>query len=199
MKLPETVQRKHLVLLGFNVVYLLIFAYLYWLRRNGEFLMYVVTVSLSVTFVAAMYLRYRFPFGLLLGLSTWGLLHMLGGSIRIGDDVLYGLQLIPHVLRFDQFVHAFGFGCSTLLCYYVLVPSLGAKVRWFGVTVIVVLAGMGIGALNEIVEFVAVLTLPETGVGGYENTMWDIVFNTFGAMIAMTYATIARKRVPGNG
>jgi hypothetical protein len=45
-------------------------------------------------------------------------------------------------------------------------------------------AGMGFGALNEIVEFVATLTIPETNVGGYENTGWDLVFNFFGCVIA---------------
>ena len=38
-------------------------------------------------------------------------------------------------------------------------------------------AGSGFGALNEVVEFIAVLTIPETNVGGYENTGWDLVAN----------------------
>jgi hypothetical protein len=45
-------------------------------------------------------------------------------------------------------------------------------------------AGMGFGALNEVIEFIAVLTLPNTNVGGYENTGWDLVANLVGTIIA---------------
>jgi hypothetical protein len=52
---------------------------------------------------------------------------------------------------------------------------------------------MGLGAVNEIVEFIMVLALPQTGVGGYENTMWDIVFNTIGAIIAVSYLNLKTR------
>ena len=42
---------------------------------------------------------------------------------------------------------------------------------------------MGFGALNELVEFVATLIVPETNVGGYLNTGWDLVANLFGATL----------------
>jgi len=46
--------------------------------------------------------------------------------------------------------------------------------------VLVVLMGSGIGAVNEIIEFIAVKSVPETNVGGYDNTLWDLIFNLFG-------------------
>ena len=45
------------------------------------------------------------------------------------------------------------------------------------------------------IEFLAVQTFPETGVGGYENTMLDIVFNTLGGILAVTWLT--RRRTLG--
>ncbi|MGI8686790.1 MAG: hypothetical protein ACR2MO_17150, partial [Acidimicrobiales bacterium] len=51
-------------------------------------------------------------------------------------------------------------------------------------TGIVVLAGMGVGGINEIAEFVATLVLEDTNVGGYDNTGWDLVFDLFGACVA---------------
>jgi hypothetical protein len=42
---------------------------------------------------------------------------------------------------------------------------------------------MGLGALNEVVEFIATLFL-ETNVGGYRNTGFDLIYNTVGATIA---------------
>ena len=43
---------------------------------------------------------------------------------------------------------------------------------------------MGLGALNEIIEFFAVLNLSNTNVGGYFNTGWDLVANLVGCLIA---------------
>ena len=43
-------------------------------------------------------------------------------------------------------------------------------------------AGMGFGAANEVVEFAAKLMIPDTNVGGYENTGWDLVSNMAGAI-----------------
>ena len=47
-------------------------------------------------------------------------------------------------------------------------------------------AGMGLGSLNELIEFAATLTVPETNVGGYINTGWDLVANFVGALTAVT-------------
>ena len=46
--------------------------------------------------------------------------------------------------------------------------------------------GMGLGSLNELIEFAATLTVPETNVGGYINTGWDLVSNCVGALTAVT-------------
>ena len=43
---------------------------------------------------------------------------------------------------------------------------------------------MGFGALNEVVEFAATLSVPETNVGGYVNTGWDLVSNLVGCITA---------------
>jgi hypothetical protein len=55
-----------------------------------------------------------------------------------------------------------------------------------GLMVLAATAGMGLGALNEVVEFLATLALPNTNVGGYLNTGWDLVANLVGAAVAAT-------------
>ena len=40
-----------------------------------------------------------------------------------------------------------------------------------GLLFIAACAGIGLGATNEVIEFIAVLSMPETNVGGYERTM----------------------------
>lgn len=119
---------------------------------------------------------------------------MAGGSIPVGDTVLYGVQLIPLVangeftlIKYDQVVHAFGFAVATLVAHHLLAPRWkedASKTLGYALAAGV---GMGLGALNEIVEFIAVITFPETGVGGYFNTGLDLVANLVGVLIAVVY------------
>ena len=52
-------------------------------------------------------------------------------------------------------------------------------------SIVVVMGGLGIGALNEILEFLVTVVVPKTGVGGYINTSLDLVSDLIGAIIAM--------------
>lgn len=53
---------------------------------------------------------------------------------------------------------------------------------------------MGIGALNEVLEFIATLVLVDTNVGGYRNTGRDLIANLLGAAVAGIIA--ARRSLP---
>ncbi len=190
MKLKE-ISKIQLGILIAAILYILIFGFLYLDKKNYEFMAYVGVLVFFIFLIAYLHLKFNFTTGVLLGMSIWGFLHMSGGYFRIGERVLYGYQIFPF-LRFDQFVHAWGFGFATLLSYYILKPSFGSKDN-LKLSIFLIFIGMGLGALNEIIEFLAVLSLPQTGVGGYENTMWDIVFNTIGAFIAVVYINVKRK------
>jgi hypothetical protein len=54
---------------------------------------------------------------------------------------------------------------------------------------------MGLGAVNEVIEFAAVLLLPNTNVGGYMNTGWDLVANMVGSLVAAVLIYFGRERV----
>jgi len=99
-------------------------------------------------------------------------------------------------------VHIVGFGVATYIMYRLLLPLLVSVQRHRVVlSIIVVMAGLGVGAVNEILEFVATVLVPQTGVGGYENTMLDLVSDLIGSLIALAYVLVwdsrevqARKR-----
>ncbi len=163
------------------------------LQGNQEFIFYGVVMAALIAIVVAIDLRVRFSQGVLWGLSIWGLLHMAGGNVPIppelanesGKPVLYSLWIIPTYLKFDQIVHAFGFFVTTFVCSEALRPRLTANGRIStGVAVLLAAASMGLGALNEVIEFAAVLLIPNTNVGGYTNTGWDLVANLVGASTA---------------
>ncbi len=135
----------------------------------------------------------NFDYVALWGLSLWGLLHMSGGSLVVNGNVLYALEIWhlidigdTYVLKFDQFVHMFGFGVTTLVAYQLLKPRIKEMHQGLLYGFLFFLA-MGAGALNELVEFLAVVVMSETGVGGYFNTGLDIVANAFGSVIALVF------------
>ena len=111
----------------------------------------------------------------------------------VGDSVLYGYVLWPLVLdgdftilKFDQVVHFYGFGLVSLVMYYLLCRTTELPRVW--ISALAIFLSMGFGALNELFEFVAVLSVPETGVGGYYNTGLDLVSNSLGAICAVFIA-----------
>jgi uncharacterized membrane protein YjdF len=165
-------------------------------RGNQEFVFYIVVVVLLIGAVLAVHWRVQLSQGALWALSIWGLAHMMGGLVAVPEGwpvngetrVLYSLWLIPGRLKYDHIVHAYGFGTTTWVCWQGLrsiLRSYDANAQpTLGLMVLSAAAGLGFGALNEVVEFAAVLLVPETNVGGYVNTGWDLVANSVGAILA---------------
>ena len=163
-------------------------------RANYEFLLYIGSILLIVPVIAATHARVGLTRATLWCLSLWGVMHMCGGLVHVpahwplqGDStVLYSLWFIPETLKYDNIVHAFGFGTTTWVCWQGMRAGLGnnADPTW-GRMLLVWVAGQGFGALNEVIEFTAVLLVPETNVGGYSNTGWDLVFNIVGCTVAV--------------
>ncbi|HUQ53166.1 MAG TPA: DUF2238 domain-containing protein [Gammaproteobacteria bacterium] len=163
---------------------------------NREFLFYIVVMVLLVGGVWLVHRGVELSTATLWALSIWGLAHMAGGLIAVPESwpingdirVLYSLWLIPQRLKYDQVVHAYGFGVATWVCWQGLRAAIGQRggdgAPTFGLMVLAATAGMGLGALNEVVEFAATLLVPETNVGGYLNTGWDLVANATGATLA---------------
>lgn len=193
--------KKHLPVAIFSALYI-IGATLYFLsKENYEFLLYVGVLIFFFVVVFTTLEKTKFPRHTIWLLSVWGLLHMAGGGLIVKGDVLYTLP-IWHIygvgewtiFKYDQIVHAFGFFTAAFVVYHLLkqaVPNLTHTKMMF---VIVALASMGLGAVNEIIEFVAVITVPDTNVGGYVNTALDLVFNAIGATAASVSLYIRHKK-----
>lgn len=181
----------------FTLLYLLISTAVAVTSGNKEFVFYVVVMVLLIALVWTVHRKVGLTTLTLWGLSLWGFLHMAGGLVPIGEGkVLYNWWLIPERLKYDQVIHAFGFGLTTWVCWQAMRRNLADPRPRFGPLFLCVAAGMGFGAMNEIVEFIATLTMPETNVGGYINTGWDLVSNAVGATVAALL--IARFDAPAD-
>ena len=177
-----------------NIIAVAAFSLLFFVRENYEFILYIAVIIFFIVVILKSRHQVDYPQPVLWGLTVWAILHMAGGGLYLGDKSLYSTMLLPIVgepywiLKYDQVVHVIGFAVATLVAYYLLKPLLKQPiVRWRTLSIVVVMAGLGLGALNEIVEFAATVILPETGVGGYENTSIDLVADLIGAILAMGY------------
>ncbi len=179
-------------------LYLLFYGIFYISQKNYEFVFYVsiVVFFFWVLLKSSHKIDYS-PFAVW-GLSLWGFLHMSGGWITVGEGRLYEFMILRlndtyNIFRYDQFVHIVGFFVATVVMWEVLKPHLSEKHGWVGVGIVVVMAGLGLGALNEILEFAAVVVMPATGVGGYINTSMDLVADIIGAILAWIFIVKREK------
>lgn len=189
--------RAEWALLAFTLTYVGAFLVHFLTIGNAEFVGYIATLFVFIALIAATQRTVRFPLWILWCLSVWGLAHMAGGGIRVDGAVLYAQVLVPlvgagelTVLKYDQVVHFYGFGVTALVLWHVMrrnVPAIDGTKTHF---VLAALGAMGLGAANEIIEFAAVVTLPDTDVGGYFNTGLDLVANALGATAAMVGARL---------
>lgn len=195
-------QTINIWILILTILYVIIFGIYYLINKNYEFLWYIVILFVLIGLMSLLHKKYNFNSWILFGMSIWGLMHMAGGSIYINGVKLYGVILVPlfsesitgtDIFRYDQLAHFYFYFVISFLIYYVLKDYLKKDSNKFAVSVFLIFIAMGIGALNEILEFIPVLFLETTGVGDYFNTLWDIVFNTFGAIVAAIVINLKKK------
>lgn len=181
---------------------------------NTEFVFYIAVMLVLMASVGATHWRLILPAGMLAALSAWGLLHMAGGLVPVpeswpiaGDQrVLYSWQIVMLPgwgwLKYDQVVHAYGFGVTTWLCWSCLARWMVARDLVprpsLGLLVLCIAAGCGFGAFNEVVEYAAT-TFTTTNVGGYENTARDLVSNLVGSVVAAMMIRVRADDGIGDG
>jgi hypothetical protein len=157
---------------------------------------YLVTMLALAGVTMAVHIRVGLSPTVLWILAAWGFAHMAGGLVQVGDGVLYNVSLGVPLVRYDRVVHAIGFGTAAVACWQAL-RSIDPTVPLTpGVAILVALMGMGVGALNEVVEFFASRTFA-ANVGGYANTGWDLVANLIGCAVAVSALYVqGRARTP---
>jgi len=180
--------REHPALAAFAASYLIGFLIYGLVDRRPSTMAYVLTVSALVVVVAEVDDRVHLTRVVLWGLGAWGLLHLAGGLVPVGRGVLYNTDLHVPTLHYDRVVHAFGFGVATVAVWEAIRPHLRERLAGRGIAVAAALGGMGLGALNEVAEFGFSHLAKDSNVGGYQNTGWDLVYNTIGCTVAAVWA-----------
>jgi hypothetical protein len=191
--MKNKIRLVHIVLLILNITILTAFGTAFLLKRNFEFVIYVGVIIVCLALIVLTFFRVCYSAATLVGLTAWSMLHLAGGGVYINGVRLYEIILIPlstkyPILRYDQFVHTFGFAAATLTMFDLLRPLIKENLQHFvALSIVVIMAGLGVGAFNEIVEVLVSAVIPSSGVGGYLNTALDLIADLVGSLLAMAY------------
>lgn len=196
----ENLSPARLSILLFTVAYTAAAGLYFSSIGNAEFLGYIAVIIFLVVLGGCVLTHQCVPSWLLMALSLVGLFHLLGAAVPVNGDILYNYVPFPvenpsglTFIKFDQIVHTYGTLVAALLMYYFL--RRDTSFHWLGIAVFSILGASGIGALNEIIEFLAKMTVPDTDVGGYYNTAVDLCVNLFGAVLGTLGAFLFWKRI----
>ncbi len=175
--------------ISFMFLYTLVFSIHAFLNSNYEFLYYAVLIILLIIYIYKKQHALWLSNKIIVGLAIIGLLHFAGGTLYIDGTRLYDLSLMAGI-HYDNVVHAFAMFVATFVSYNLLSLYMPPHIQEHrpAFLLLIFLVTLGLGAVNEITEFMAVL-LFEAGarVGDFYNTGWDFVFNTIGICAAISF------------
>lgn len=122
------------------------------------------------------------------GLAGAAVVDLAGGLINVGQNVLYNASIGPysaalgtHLLQYDHVAHAYVSFVVACACWVMLAAPHASAGHRRELVILAVGAALGLGALNEVAEFLATLAHHGAHAGGYWNTGWDLVCNAIGA------------------
>jgi hypothetical protein len=193
--------RSRIPVVSFSALYLFLGGLYFARDLNLEFVIYVGVIVAIFLGVFATLRTTQFPVWMLWLLSVWGLLHVAGGAVETVDGVLFAYKIYPfmdyggdfYILKYDQVVHGYLYALVALMAYHTLRAPLGIKDKTFLVALAACMISVGISGMNEIMEFMIVVTVERNGVGGYENAMLDLIFNFSGAFLAVLGYALGEK------
>jgi len=196
--MPKAVVQKDLII-GFMFLYTAIFSVYAFLNSNFEFVYYTIIMIVLVLYVYKKQHSLWLSNGIVIGLALVGLLHLIGGGFQINGTRIYDVYLFGSLIRYDNFVHGVGSFVATFIGYNLIHPYAKKNIlgKMPGFAFVLLLIALGIGAINEIVEFGAVLLFDAGArVGDFYNTGWDLVFNTIGSLVAISFISPFKDRNP---
>jgi hypothetical protein len=196
----ESLSAAERAAIGITAIATMGFGILGFATGSPSTLTYIFSVG-AISLLIRHFRHVQLPGALALALAIHATLHLAGGLVNVGNDVLYNASIGPrlasldtHLLQYDHVVHTFGSCIGTLTLWTLLVPEALKRPGRFDLMVLCVLAGLGVGAINEVIEFLATIAHTGAHVGGYTNTGWDLVANAIGgiAAAAVIYSVTSR-------
>jgi len=184
-----------------TALFAVMLAFVYYerfLRYRGrgnvhEFFIYAAAIAALIALGWRYLRRFEFPTPLLAAVQAGILLHFAGAFVPVNGGRLYDAMLGP--VRYDKVVHYSNALAAAAVVSRIL-TLLRAELPLIR-SLVVFLTVLGLGALVEILEYAVLLTIPEAGVGGYDNNMHDLIANAGGALTFLAAGAARRRRAAG--
>ena len=133
-----------------------------------------------MTWAWVIFRRYDWDLWLLVLVAGGFLLHFAGGltspeGVRLYDWVVFGV-------RFDKYVHFINAGITAQVVAAVFRFEGISLGRFEGIGVVLIV--LGLGTVIEISEYIVLKTLPDAGVGYYDNNLQDLISNLCGSIFS---------------
>lgn len=190
-------ERKNYLILVFTLVYLLVFTINAFFQQNFEFLYYTVLMVVLISVVLYLNKFLHLAFFILFNLSLLGFFHLLGGNLYFGPIRLYDFYFVEGFIKYDNIVHTYAMFIVTITLYSLFSDYIDERIRqrYSIFALMLILMALGMGSINELAEFFAVLAFGVTRqVGDYFNNAFDLLFNTIGAIVATIVIYFYRER-----
>ena len=186
--IPQNIYSKEFLVFYFTLFYILFFITYALLQSNFEFVFYALTLFVLLNLGIYVHQRVQLPEFIVIGLSLFGFLHIVGGNLHIHGVRLYDLFFLDNLLRYDNVVHLIGSVMITLvlhvLFFYYIQDDRRIKLPLYYLSLF--LMALGAGVLNEILELFAVINFHAAEeVGDYLNNAVDLVYNAVGVLLAI--------------
>jgi uncharacterized membrane protein YjdF len=171
-------------------------------RGDRRVIAYLVVVGVLAVAVRSIHRRFGLSTSTVWALAAAGVLHMAGGLLPSPDPhapVLYETWLVTGLFKYDQITHFTVTAVVTMACFQVLARLFDANNGPGVRAAVAAVMGVGLGAGNEVFEFLAALRYEDAFVGGLDNVGWDLVFNLAGATSAAMWLGLRqpdRRRTP---
>lgn len=184
----------------FNLGILICFTAYFLVKLNFEFLIYAVSISVFIYILEKTDRIFKYTQLAKAGFTAWLFLHLLGGTLylkgfRLYDTILINLAGEPYnILKYDQAIHVFCYFVMTMFLHSIVMHISEKNAGKITIGFITTLAALGLSAVNEIIEFSAVVFFNSDGVGGYYNNALDLVFNLIGILIAIAVLRNNKKQ-----
>jgi len=163
-----------------------------YIAEEAEFALYAVATLTAIFVFWRVLRRNPYPVWLLFLLELAMLAHFSGGLVSVGGERLYAYS-VGGLITFDKVVH---FANSVVAAVFMMHLARSRHMRfsgWEGFIIVMTVAG--IGTFIEVLEYAAVVTLPQTGVGDYANNMQDLITNALGGIVGWgAYRAVSSTR-----
>jgi len=187
-----SLEKKYYPLVAVNLFTILFFGINFLSSKNHEFLVYIGGIIFLFVAVWTTVKRIKYDMILLWCMSIAGFFHMAGWWFTYKWVIWYQSIVIPlskeyELIKYDQLIHILGSFTMTILWYNILKPHLKKANLWIITGIIIILIWMWFWAVNEFVEFLVYLHIPENAVGWYLNTSIDTSANLIWAILAVIF------------